>query len=60
MIGAADEFQFDKQGVYKITNETKNGKPTWRNERGLFIFYNGKFTGFSNQSLKGLKGKHSN
>ena len=50
MIGAADEFQFDKQGVYKITDKTKNGKPTWRNERGLFIFYNGKFTGFSNQS----------
>ena len=41
--GPAYDVQIDKLGVYKRTNETKNGKPTWRNNQtGHSIFYHGK------------------
>ena len=41
--GPAHDFQIDKLGVYKRTNETKNGKPTWRkNQTGHSIFYHGR------------------
>ena len=41
--GPAYDVQIDKLGVYKKTNETKNGKPTWKNNQtGHSIFYHGK------------------
>ena len=41
--GPAYDVQIDKLGVYKRTNETKNGKSTWRiNQTGHSIFFNGK------------------
>ena len=41
--GAARDVQIDKLGVYKITNYTKNGKPTWRNNQTEYsVYYHGK------------------
>ena len=41
--GPAYDVQIVNLGVYKRTNETKNGKPTWRNNQtGISIFYHGK------------------
>ena len=41
--GPASFIQIDKLGVYKKTNETMNGKPTWRNNQtGHSIFYHGE------------------
>ena len=47
--GPAYDIQIYKLGVYKRTNETKNGKPTWRNNQtGHSIFYHGKKTKLKN------------
>ena len=46
--GGAYDFQVDKLGVYRLTDETHNGKPTWRYNhsdpfsRPHFIFYHGR------------------
>ena len=40
--GPAFDVQIDKLGVYKITDETKNGKPTWRNNQtGISVYFHG-------------------
>ena len=46
--GEAYDAQLDKLGVYRLTDQTHNGKPTWRNNhsdpfsRPQFIFYHGR------------------
>ena len=41
--GPAHDVQIDKLGVYMKTHETKNGKPTWRNNQtGHSIFFHGE------------------
>ena len=48
--GPAYDVQIYKLGVYKKTNETKNGKPTWRNNQtGHSIFFNGKKINYQNK-----------
>ena len=41
--GPAYDVQIYKLGVYKKTDEIKNGKSTWRNNQtGISIYYHGK------------------
>ena len=41
--GPSYDVQIDKQGVYKMTDDIKNGKPTWKNnETGYWIFFHCK------------------
>ena len=41
--GPSYDVQIDKLGVYKMTDDIKNGKPTWKNNQsGHWIFFHGK------------------
>ena len=41
--GPSRDVQLDLLGVYTITNDTKNGKPTWRNNvTDLSIYFHGE------------------